>query len=114
VSSLPREVPELARYEAILAHAELELELAGRGDIDGLEALGESWEQLLEPLPQTAPGAARALLERARLISERARIELIRMREAILLDSAASLHAKRAADGYGRELRPEPQLSRSA
>jgi hypothetical protein len=114
VSSPPRDTPELVRYEAILAHAELELELAGRGDIDGLEALGESWLELMEPLPQSVPPAARALLERARLISERARIELIRMREAVLLDSAASLHAKRAADGYGRELRPEPQLSRSA
>ena len=114
MSSLPSEAPELAGYEAILAHAELELELAGRGDIDGLEALGESWEQLLAGLPQNAPPAARPLLERARLISERARIDLIRVREGILLDSAASIHAKRAADGYGRELRPEPQLSRNA
>jgi len=106
---------ELAGYEAILAHAELELELAGRGDIDGLEALGESWEQLVADLPPgDPPPGARSLLERARLLSERARIDLIRIREGILLDSAASVHAKRAADGYGRELRPEPQLSRNA
>jgi hypothetical protein len=114
VTSPPSEAPELAGYEAILAHAELELELAGRGDIDGLEVLGESWEQLVADLPASAPPGARGLLERTRLISERARIDLIRIREAVLLDSAASAHAKRAADGYGRELRPAPQLSRNA
>ncbi|MCW3019711.1 MAG: hypothetical protein JWN10_2019, partial [Solirubrobacterales bacterium] len=31
--------PQLERYEAIYAHAELELELAGRGEIEGLLAL---------------------------------------------------------------------------
>jgi hypothetical protein len=112
--SSPAGTVELDRYEAILAHAELELELAGRGDIDGLAALGESWQQLVSGLPESAPAAARSLIERARLISERARIDLIRVREGLLLDSAASLHAKRAADGYGRELRPAPQLSRNA
>ncbi len=114
MTSLPSGTSELAGYEAILAHAELELELAGRGELDGLEALGESWEQLVADLPPSPPPAARTLLERARLISERARIELIRVREAVLLDSAASVHAKRAAEGYGRETRPSPLLSRNA
>jgi hypothetical protein len=112
--SSPADTAELGRYEAILAHTELELELAGRGDIDGLATLGESWEALTADLPPSPPPAARTLLERARLISERARIDLIRIREGLLLESASSLHAKRAADGYGRELRPASQLNRSA
>ncbi len=106
--------PELARYEAILAHTELELELAGRGDIDGLAALGEVWEELTADLPESPPPAARTLLERARLISERARIDLIRMREGLLVENAAALHAKRAADGYSRGLPRGSQLDRSA
>ena len=43
--------PRLSPYEALYAHAELELELAGRGDLDGLAALGERWEELVAGLP---------------------------------------------------------------
>jgi hypothetical protein len=106
--------PELARYETILAHAELELELAGRGDIEGLSVLGERWDELIAGLPATAPPAAAQLLERARLISERARIDLIRIRDGVLVEHAAALQAKRAVNGYGRELHGSPQLDRSA
>jgi hypothetical protein len=105
---------ELAPYEAILAHAELELELAGRGDVDGLSTLAERWEELTSGLPATAPPAARGLIERAQLIGERARIELIRVRDGLLVESAAALRAKRAADGYGRELQHPPHLDRNA
>ncbi len=64
-----------------------------------------------QPLPLPVPVLCSSVRDCS---SERARIDLIRIREGILLDSAASIHAKRAADGYGRELRPEPQLSRNA
>jgi len=106
--------PQLAPYEAIVAHAELELELAGRGDLDGLAGLGPRWDELEAGLPATAPPGALALLERARLIAERARIDLLRMREAVLADHAGTLHARRAADGYGRERPRTPYLDRSA
>ena len=108
------QAPELARYETILAHAELELELAGRGDIEGLTALGERWDELIAGLPALPPPAAARLLERARLISERARIDLIRIRDGVLVEHTAALQAKRAVDGYGRELHPSHQLDRSA
>jgi len=103
----------LAPYEAILAHAELELELAGRGDVDGLQELGARWDELTTGLGEPPPGAV-SLLERARLIGERARIDLIRLRDGLLIEHAAALNGKRAADGYGRELRSTRQLDRSA
>jgi hypothetical protein len=106
--------PELAPYEAILAHAELELELAGRGDVEALAELSAGWDELTTGLLQPAPRAAAPLLERAQLISQRARIDLIRIRDGLLVEHAGALRAKRAATGYGRELRRPPQLDRSA
>jgi hypothetical protein len=104
----------LAPYRAILEHAELELELAGRGDIDGLSALSARWEALTQGLPDPAPAAARSLLERAGLIHERTHIELIRLREALLADVAKNSRARRAADGYAGQLPRRPRLDRSA
>jgi len=104
----------LAPYEALLAQAELELELAGRADIEGLAQLGSRWEELQSALPGLPPPAAGPLLERAGLICERARIELLRIREALLAEQAGTRRAQRAAVGYGRELRRRPRLDRSA
>jgi hypothetical protein len=106
--------PSLARYEAIHAHAELELELAGRGEIEGLTALGARWEELIAGLPATPPAAAGELLQRAQLIHERTRIELIRLRAALMGDLATTTRSRRAADGYASQLRRAPRLSRSA
>ena len=104
----------LAPYEAIHAHAELELEFAGRGDVDGLAALGESWKQLIDGLPPTPPPATRTLLERAQLIHERTRIELIRLREALLAELATATRARRTVDGYAGQAPRAPRLDRSA
>jgi hypothetical protein len=104
---------ELDPYAAILAHAELELELAGRGDLDGLAQLAERWVELTGGLP-APPAAAGPLIERARLINERASIELVRLREGLLIEQEVAMQASRAADGYGRELRRGPQLDRCA
>ncbi len=106
--------PELDPYEAILAHAELELELAGHGDLDGLAQLADQWPELTSGLPAAPPATAVVLIERARLINERASIELIRLREGLLAEHGVAMQASRAADGYGRELRRRPQLDRSA
>ncbi len=95
---------EPARYAALLEHAEIELELAGRGEVDALAALGERWDELVAGLPARAPDGAAALLERALLMHERTRIELIRLREAMLADFATSSSAQRAADGYAGTL----------
>jgi hypothetical protein len=108
-------VGSLARYEAIHEHAELELELAGRGELDRLLELGQRWEELTAGLPSRPPAAAGPLIQRAQLIHERTRIELIRLREALLVDVATSTRAKRAADGYAGGLRRHrPRMDRRA
>jgi hypothetical protein len=104
----------LRRYRAIHEHAELELELAGRGELDRLVELGERWDALIAGLPACPPAAAGPLLQRARLIHERTRIELVRLRESLLVDVAASTRAKRAADGYAGQLRRRPRMDHSA
>ena len=106
----------VARYEAILAHAELELELAGRGELTELAALGERWEQLVAELPARPPAAAAPVLAKARLIHDRTRIELLRLRETLLRDVAGAAQAKRTAAGYsGAAERPStPALDRTA
>jgi hypothetical protein len=104
----------LRPYEAIGEHAELELELAGRGDVETLAALGTRWDELIAGLPTTPPAAAAELLQRARLIHERTRIELIRLREALLTDVTTATRARRAADGYAGQLRRRPRVDRSA
>jgi hypothetical protein len=101
-------------YAALLEHAELELELAGSGQVDRLAALGARWDELTRGLPATPPAAAASLLERALLIHERTRIELIRLREALLADLASAGRAKRAAEGYGAQLSRRSRLERSA
>jgi hypothetical protein len=104
----------LRRYEEIHEHAELELELAGRGDIDGLAALGARWDELIAGLPGRPPTAAAELLQQARLVHERTRIELSRLRDALLSEMASTTRTRRTADGYAGQLRRRPRVDRSA
>jgi hypothetical protein len=104
----------LAPYEALFEHAEFELELAGRGEIEALAALGGRWEDLLGALPPEPPRAAGPLLERATLVHERTRVELIRLRDVVLGELAAAKRGRRAADGYAGQLRRRPRLDRRA
>lgn len=115
MSAARLEAPDALRpYEALFEHVELELELAGRGELDGLAALGARWEELTRALPETPPAAAAPLLERSKLVHERTRIELIRMRESVLAELGTTRRARRAADGYAGQLQPRPRLDRSA
>jgi hypothetical protein len=104
----------LGPYEALNEHAELELELAGRGEIERLTALRTRWEELIGELPARPAVAAAPLLERAQLIHRRTRIELLRLREALLEEIARTAQARRAADGYGGQLQRRARLDRSA
>jgi hypothetical protein len=107
-------VRPLAEYEAIIAHAELELELAGNGEVEELAALEGRWEQIVAGLPDRPPAAAGPILERARLLHERTRIELIRLRESLLSDVATADTAKRTAAGYGSQPTQASRLDRRA
>jgi hypothetical protein len=104
----------LRPYEALGEHAELELELAGRGQIERLAALATRWEGLVGELPARPPAAVAPLLERAQLIHQRTRIELLRLREALLEEIVRTSQARRTADGYAGQLRPRARLDRSA
>jgi hypothetical protein len=105
---------ELRPYEAIHAHAEHELELAGRGEIEQLLELGERWWAMTRDLPAQPPTAAAPLLTRARLLHERTRVELIRLREALLAEIGTSARARRAVVGYAGQLPRRVRLDRSA
>jgi hypothetical protein len=106
--------PSLAAYEAVCAHAELELELAGRGELQSLTALGARWRELVADLPAQPPAAAAGLLERAELMHERTRIELARLREALLVELDTTARARRTADGYAGQVRTRPRVDHSA
>ena len=96
------DVPDgsLRGYEAICEHAELELELAGRGEVDQLAEMSVRWEELIACLPPEPPAAAAPLLERARMLHERTRIDLLRLREALIAELTETRRAVRAASGY--------------
>jgi hypothetical protein len=87
-------------YEALAALIERELQLVSERSFDELQALKEIREQLQATLPATPPEGARAPLERCRQLQKRVEIELLRVREVLLLELGRVRHAQRAADGY--------------
>ena len=87
-------------YEALAALIERELQLVSERSFDELQALKELREDLQRSLPATPPEEARATLERCRQLSKRVEIELLRVREVLLLELGRVRHAQRAADGY--------------
>lgn len=114
-SSLERsDQSSLRAYQALHEHAELELELAGNGDVERLHVLGARWQELIAGLPDQAPPPAAALLESALLIHERTCVELVRLRAALLADVATVKRARRTADGYAGQLQRRPRLDRRA
>jgi len=104
----------LRAYEALHEHAERELEAAGDGDIGRLIALRRRWQELVSELPAQPPAAASALLAGAQLVHERTRVELMRLREALMADITTTERARRTAAGYAGQLRRRPRLDRCA
>jgi hypothetical protein len=105
---------ELDRYAALERFAARELELAGRGEVNDLESHAAGWDSLVEGLPENPPADAGPMLERATLLHERARVELLRLREALLSELATVGQAARAAHGYAPAGAKRPRLDRSA
>jgi hypothetical protein len=103
-----------ASYEALVDHAERELELVANGDVAGLLALGEDWDALVAALPAPPPASAADALERATMLHERAHIDLLRMRDGVLAEIATSSRARQTADGYAGQLRRRPRVDASA
>jgi hypothetical protein len=92
--------PESAPYETLARIFERELEVLGAGRLDELEGLAREREALIAGLPETPPASARPALERAVLMHKRVTIELIRRREAIVLELAQVEQVRRVARGY--------------
>ncbi|HEX3690084.1 MAG TPA: hypothetical protein VHV28_10305 [Solirubrobacteraceae bacterium] len=101
-------------YEALAALIERELQLVSERNFDELEALEEVRTALQSTLPATPPEEARATLERCRQLQKRVEIELLRVREVLLLDLGRVRHAQRAADGYAPVRRREPMVAATA
>jgi hypothetical protein len=87
-------------YEALAALIERELQLVSMRSFDELQTLKEVRAELQRTMPATPPEAARATLERCRQLQKRVEIELLRVREVLLLELGRVRHAQRAADGY--------------
>ena len=90
----------IAPYEALAAIIERELQLVSERNFDELETLREVRAELQSSLPDTPPEAARATLERCRQLQKRVEIELLRVREVLLLELGRVRQAQRTADGY--------------
>jgi hypothetical protein len=82
--------------------------------VPGLLALADRWDGLVAELPATPPAGAAKLIERATLIHERTRIELIRLRDGVQAELATTLRARRTADGYAGALQARRRIDQSA
>jgi hypothetical protein len=91
---------ELQPYEALAGLIERELQLVSERSFDELQALKTVRAELQASMPSTPPESARATLERCRQLQKRVEIELLRVREALLLELGRVRQAQRAADGY--------------
>ncbi|MGH2884274.1 MAG: hypothetical protein ACRDPA_16545 [Solirubrobacteraceae bacterium] len=91
---------ETAPYEVLARMTERELELVGDGDYDALAELKSERDALIASLPEIPPATARPALQRAALMNKRVEIEILRRREALLLEFANLERVSRTARGY--------------
>ena len=101
-------------YEALARSLERELELIGTGDLDALTALHAERAALLEGLPAVPPADARPALQRAALMNKRLEIEILRRREALLLEAANVERVGRTARGYAPAAEHRPYVRATA
>jgi hypothetical protein len=101
-------------YETLARSIERELELIGEGSLDELNALYAERAALLEGLPAIPPDAARPALQRAALMNKRVEIEILRRREALLLEVANVERVNRTARGYAPAVENRPHVQATA
>ena len=98
--------PDAAPYESLARMIERELELICTRDQDALAALRAERDALIASLPDTPPGCARPALQRAALINKRLEIEILRLREALVLEADNIQRVSRTARGYSPHREP--------
>jgi hypothetical protein len=101
-------------YELLARSLERELELIGDGAFDDLEALHAERAALLSGLPAVAPADARPALQRAALMNKRVEIEIMRRREALLVEAANVERVGRTARGYAPPVESHPHVQATA
>jgi hypothetical protein len=106
--------PDPAPYQALAELAERELELVGEGRLAELEELNAERATLVARLPAVPPACAGEALERAALMQRRVMIEILRTRDAMLVELAKIEQARRTAHGYAPPRRGHPFLETSA
>ena len=105
---------DTAPYEALARMIERELELVGNGDHEALAELKSERDALIATLPESPPASARPALQRAALMNKRVQIEIVRMREALLLEFANVERVGRTARGYSPPREPLRHVEASA
>ena len=110
MSSSPDAVP----YETLARSIERELELLGDGAFEALAGLHAERTALIERLPAIPPSCARPALQRAALLNKRVEIEILRHREALLIDAANVERADRTARGYAPAVENRPHVQATA
>lgn len=101
-------------YEDLAALIERELELVVDRRFDELLALQRQRTELQGALPASPPAGARPALERCMRLHKRLEIEMLRVREGILIDLAQVRVAQRAARGYAPVRRSGRRIVASA
>jgi len=101
-------------YEALARSLERELELIGEGALDELGALYGERTALLSSLPAVPPADAGPALQRAALMNKRVEMEIMRRREALVLEGANVERVERTARGYAATVESRPQLQATA
>jgi hypothetical protein len=91
-------------YEALARSIERELELIGDGAFAELDTLRAERAALIASLPAVPPADARPALQRAALMNKRVEIEILRRREAIIVQTANAERVERTARGYAAAL----------
>ena len=104
----------LEPYEALAALIERELQLVSERSFDELQMLKEVRAELERSMPATPPEAARASLERCRQLTKRVEIELLRVREVLLLELGRVRQAQRTANGYAPARRRSSLIAATA
>src|SRR5947209_3016280 len=101
---------EAAPYETLARILERELEVVGSQDLDTLDELSAQRDALIGSLPPVPPACARPALERAALTHKRVQIEIVRRREAIVLELAQAERVRRVANGYAPPRAKRPSV----
>ncbi len=93
---------EQAPFQTLIKMIERELELAGRGQVQELQAAVQQTGEYMRTLPTPAPDSALALVERAKALRGRVTIEAERLREGIAQSRSSLRRSRQIARRYGR------------